>query len=712
MKKKNLIFILLSFCVFSFAQSAVDKANRRTAERCLKLAENCLVAGDWDNAVKQASLGLSYDDTVSDLYYVKAASESNMGKTKAVVLETIIKAFELNNWIGYSKSGARILYSDLLCDTGHYEKSLQVIDEEPFIYSADAEYIRIKNYYRIGSEKTLDMARLKINTTRRIYPDDERFPDIFFLFESSFKNMAEETGISYEIPELVKTISNSYILHLPDYSARNSERELLASYLAEEDVRNRLVSSVMSREKSVSPLMAVAAKNAGIYSDLEACTNFFDSCGDTVSYELLKLLISKISDGEAKAYVADRLNKFDGYLLVDDNLDYQNEMNIKYDCGRPLFFSYDKNSDGVEDIHGICDLGSPVSIYCVPDNIEIFYEYYPHVVRINYLKENINYDFIRGDFIFNPFEVLQDNLCSNIGADFYIPFANENVVLPDSYEILKKASAISLKTEEREDSRVVYYSHEGQLSYADFYEGNEKYASCNFEEGYPFTRYVNYNRDELFETVEIFDLIPLSVLESDSVGLIEEDKEYIHRIFGNIFDNQKIYLKKVQIDRNGNTNPEFSEEYLENDGKINLWDYDDNGVWDNQYIRYPTLKNNDVVEETIFFDDIGIASVSVISINKVPARIKYRNEEIDIHSGTKENFYWIGDTSISVTEKDVLEELHGGLEQGKVEIVQVKNNRFTIVKVNANYYCRFIDTVSEAPVINGETETSDELEKE
>ena len=50
-----------------------------------------------------------------------------------------------------------------------------------FIYSADAEFIRIKNYYRIGTEDSIEQARLKINAARRIYPNDVRFPNIFFL---------------------------------------------------------------------------------------------------------------------------------------------------------------------------------------------------------------------------------------------------------------------------------------------------------------------------------------------------------------------------------------------------------------------------------------------------------------------------------------------------------------------------------------------------
>ena len=150
MKKYLVLIILLLSTVMGgmasvFAQGSALSANRNTALRCLKLAENCLLAKDWSNALKQADLGLTYDDSISDLIYVKAAAQINQDKTKAYVLNLISQAFDKNNWLGYNKNRARILYADLLSDTGLYSRSVSVLDSNPLIYSADAEFIRIKN---------------------------------------------------------------------------------------------------------------------------------------------------------------------------------------------------------------------------------------------------------------------------------------------------------------------------------------------------------------------------------------------------------------------------------------------------------------------------------------------------------------------------------------------------------------------------------------
>ena len=171
--------------------------------------------------------------------------------------------------------------------------------------------------------------------------------------------------------------------------------------------------------------------------------------------------------------------------------------------------------------------------------------------------------------------------------------------------------------------------------------------------------------------------------EKTSSSLLDED--FISDVFGNVFDNKNLYLKKVQIDSNSNTFFEFTEEYLENEGRINCWDYDDNGIIDNQFIKYP-VKDDKIVEENIFFDDRGLQKVSVVSENDIPITLKYKGKEVLIISGTSENFYWIGER-IEIDEKALIQKISPTFVQGDVNIVQENENRFTVVKVGDNYYC-------------------------
>jgi len=318
--KKLLVFLVMAF-VFNgllTGQNSASAANRNTALRCLKLAENCLVGGDWDNAFRQAELGLSYDDSVSDLIYVKAASSSNLGKTKNEVLDIIKEAFRKDNWLGYSQNGARILYADLLCDTGSYEDSLQMLDSEPFILSADAEYIRVKNYYRLGSENSITNARLKVNTARRIYPNDFRFPTIFFMFEYAFMSEAFRTGLYYQPSETVGTIARAYIAKLPDYKELDNEIEILASFFADEKEKTRLLRAIDSKNTRSHPVMAIAGLRNGIYTESQAYDLFFSSIGNSYPLEVLQGLLP--ADSRLYGVVAAESPKVGGAAVSNDKI--------------------------------------------------------------------------------------------------------------------------------------------------------------------------------------------------------------------------------------------------------------------------------------------------------------------------------------------------------------------------------------------------------
>ena len=272
------LFIIVFFIQMPFfaqTTTAANAANRKTAQRCLSLSENYMLGSDWTNALAQAEAGLSYDNTISDLWYVKAAAQSNLGYTKADVLSVIQESFKCDNWVNYSKNSARILYADILCDTGLYDESLAVLDSEPLLYSADSEFIRIKNYYRLGTADSIRQARTRLNSSRKIYSKDERFPKLFFMFEAAFMNYAERSGYPYELPELVQTIADYYISSIPDYSQENNETELLALLFCSGEKQARLIKAVGEKNQN-HPMYAYAALRAGQISEEKAYNLFFD----------------------------------------------------------------------------------------------------------------------------------------------------------------------------------------------------------------------------------------------------------------------------------------------------------------------------------------------------------------------------------------------------------------------------------------------------
>ena len=684
----NFICILFLSSCFLFAQNSVSEANRNTAIRCLKLAETCLMGDDWNNALKQAELGLSYDSDISDLIYVKAAAQIHLGKTKAEVLNTIKEAFEKDQWVEYTKNGARILYADLLSDLGCYEESLDVLQKDSFLLSADSEFIRIKNYYRMGTPSSLSDARLKVNTSRRIYPNDRRFPNIFFVFELMYLNEAERTGVEYEIPEIVQTIAESYISKLPDYNGDDLDVELMATFFANDEDRLRLLKAIDAKDTSNNSLMALACMKADVYSDEEAFDMFFESADNNFHLGLLENFALNITDDNVKKQFVDKLLNYDGTIVIDEDYDLQPELTIQYEVGRPANITYDKNNDGVIDMYMTFDFGTPDFVSLNENNVNMYYSSYPAVSKVSFDDEQFAFDFFNDDYKANIVELVTDNVFDKLGLEFYVPSVSKETGILSLEQLAEKANAVELPTTERNNSRVVYKILDGKLVFADFFDNDKNYGYCDFSKGMPFIRYVDQDGDGSFETLETYNLS-----ESEDDFITPEETNFVKSIFNSSAFEDNLYLSKVQIDRNSNTIYEFTEEYLGLGGKITSWDNDDNGIIDVQYIKYPQEPGTSLKEDSIFFDNMGNPYITINFLGGVPLKMNYLDSEVIIYAGDSDNFYWIDEEGGEAAEKTIVDNIIPKLSDGVVSVYQVGEIRVSAIKVNDNIFCKIIPSV-------------------
>ena len=699
--KKFFLAGMFSLFLFSLsAQNSYQQANKNTAVRCLKLAENCLMSGDWNNALKQADLGLSYDDSISDLMYVKAAAIMNMNSKKADVLVQIKQAFELDNWVGNKISGPRILYADLLSDTGNYEDSMNLLDSQPFLFSADAEFIRIKNLYRMGSSQSVENARLKLNSAIRIYPSDSRFANLFFMFEMALLQKHTILGMNYEIPDIVRTISNYYISKLPDYDGKNLELELLASFFASDDMQNRLVRAIDAKEQTVHPLLAVAGLQVGLYSEKKAVELFFETVGNGFCLSDLEFLTLHLHDSEATDFVMEKLLNYDGFVYVDCDFDLQNEIVIEYQTGRPLKIDCDFDNDGNQDFYAQCNFGSPQLVQLCKEKVSVFYDQYPFVSKIIFYKdfeENesqqneltvLNY--FGNEFSFAPVELKENNVFGMLNLDFFIPnFQTPQILLPDFETLYQNSISVEYPVKERENAKVVYTVFQGKIISAVFLQNDKNYAFCNLSK-IPFVRAVDFDDDGVFETLEQYD----AILESqDELSLF--DSEFLSGIFGDAFLHQlnqeykKIYLQKISIDRNSNHFYEYAEEYLADDGKISFWDNDDDGIIECRHTLFPQKDGEPLQEESVFYDKEGKMLVSISFVDKTPIKMFEYDAEVLINAGENRNFYWIENVQPVQIENRILDSFKN-IVQGAVEVFESEGLRFSVIKVEDNYFCKLL----------------------
>lgn len=681
--KKFICLFLVSLGLNLFAQElTVSAANKKTAQRCLQLAENFILNNDYQSAYNQAVLGLAYDDSISDLLYIKATSLNHLeGSINADVLETVRQAMEVDNWVNNNKNNARTLYADMLSETCNPEASLEVLNQSPLIYTADAEFIRIKDLYRIGTNDSINQAREKVDTSRRIYSKDERFPYLFFMFETLFYENALVKGIDYEVPAKVQKIALDYIVKLPDYKTNRIEMEIMASLFTPEEFKTRLLKAT-GEKTNANSLYALAALRAGVLSEEKAFNLFFDNLGSSVQLLTLEAFVSLITDPALSENLQKHLNAFEGFIYADDNLDLINELEIAYERGRASYIKFDENNDGIIDISASCDYGEPLMVVCKPEGFEVHYGIYPYVESIYHSEGSATFDFVGTDYVYSPFDMTVDNVFDKLGVDFYVPYVSDEYVCPELSYMLLNCSHLRIQTQERMGSVADYALIAGRPHSISFYDDTgAAYAWTVTEEMFPFTRYVDYDGDGILETAEIYDSDDENAFQSD------EDKELIYKIFGSIDFGTPIYLYQIKIDRNNDGIIEYTEVFYKNNAKLSCWDTDGNGLWDYDFMRY--FEGEDVIEETRFYSSNGIESVTVQNKNGIPNRLFVNKNEKLLAAGKFENIYWFEKAEDISVERAIIAETNGKLTIGAVTLVDLgEYGRFSVIKIGKNIFMR------------------------
>lgn len=682
------ILLLVLLLANSFgAGKSIAQANRKTAVRCLKLAESYLSVGDWGNALSQSDLGLAYDDSVADLWYVKAASQNKLGESKANIIPLVKKALSEGEWVDYNREGARILYADLMCDTGNYDVALSVLDLNPFIYTADAEYIRIKAYYCMHSQESISKARDKVNSARKIYPSDMRFPHIFFKFEydlnrpsnyEKYESLNDEQG-----QILVQKIADSFINKMPEYDNPDAELEIYATAFANPERKKRMLQA-FSAHGMRHPLYAKTALEVNLISQQEAWDYFCSFADNSVTLEMLEDILPYITDDITVESVKQHLNAFAGTLTVDTDQDCEPNLTVKYMRGRPSYFEYDWDNDGVYEWNSSCDFGVPEEVNLNQGGIKLVYGSYPSIVKVffNSPSENVGASvFTLADetFYWAPFHIETNPVAQELfKLDFFVPYVNNQNLIFDEEELVKACSYYEIGSLEKENATIRFNVVHGQIETADYFQFNTIYAHCFFENGVPVMRSVDNDGDGIFETTEFYVVDK----ENDWKCSYVDKKQAIINVFGMEIPENSLYLKMIQIDQNGNIIPDFTEEYFADGGKVTSWDYDDDGKWNVRYKIFPDNEDkNSIQEEAEFYKIPENKLVSIAFTNKQPVRVTCDGEIYVVSQGVNRNFYWVGDTGIDDDEVFIMNNFNPDTEQGVSVLLQNQDRRLYVVKI-------------------------------
>jgi hypothetical protein len=698
MNKKSFVFIAIVLLLINvlpgFADSA-SQANRRTALRCLSNAKDYASEKQWKAAASQAVLGLQYDDSISDLWYVEAIAENELENTKAVVLSLVTNALTKSEWVDYNRDSARILYADILCDIGRYSEVPGILDAKPVLFSADAEYIRAKAYYRMKDEASIQTARNKIDTARKIYPDDTRFPLLFFKSESPS-----------EKDTLVRKIADSFISRISLYAEaapdKDAELEIYASLFAQGEQQTRMLKSFSARGLQ-HPLFAAAALRAGLL-DEEAAFDYFISFADgSISYDILEDFIPLIKSSAVKQLEDTYFTAYSGVIISDTDGDGIENMFCKYSRGRPATIVYDKNQDGIVDWTITCDFGVPVNAAITDNALTIQWDPYPSLSQVVFKGKNdtsaLTFNLVREQLPWTPIDIEPDKaVVENTGASFFYPTLRSDAGEITDSMLIKAASNYIIPSQERTDAIITFTILDSEAQLARYTVNGKLYAQAEFDNGVPTMRSVDADGDGVFETTEFYGYDKDNKMD---VHTMEEERAVMTNLFGLPAEGSGFYLKLIQIDRDGDTIPDFTEEYLAHHGKISSWDTDGDGLWDIRYVRYPDTEGGLVVEDALFYEISKHDLVTVTSIDGVPSKVKTEStdgkgvnktiEELPVAKDAIYNFYWIGKVGRSDFAKKALIALNQSESQGVSTTVSDGNDHMICVRIDDICYGQLIE---------------------
>ena len=667
------------------AQNSASVANRRTAVRYLQLAKQFASEKLWNEAESNAKMGLAYDDSIADLWYIRSVAKHSLGEKKSQILPLIVTALTEAEWVDYNKDGARVLYADLLCTTRQFTQALAVLDAEPFIYSADAEFIRAKAYYNIGDEGSTSKARSRIDAARRVYPADERFAKIFYAYEYQ---LFRKTGA---LSQDTQKLADAFALMLPLYKNASEDLEIYAAIFATDDAKKTRMLKAFQAKNYTSPLYALEALKTGLLDEDAALDYFYQFSDAVIDFSLIEEFARLLTSDEAKNEFAQYLTSYNGTLTIDTDSDLIPNMKVVYKRGRPESIAYDENQDDDNEWSAFCDFGVPVTLVLAENALELTYGNWPFIQNAVYKMDNapsdLRFTLIAEALAWTPFSVEPSPAIKDaLNSDFFVPLLLDDGKINSvtGNQLLRAALSYTIPSKERDGAVIQVSLLNGVAQIASYSVGEKIYAIAQFEKGIPVSRKLDVDGDGLFETSETYGF---STDSSQNFISTTDEMQIMTNLFGAPAYGTGFYVKKITVDRNGDTIPDFTEEYLpgtvgdKKPGKISSWDTDSDGSWDVQYIKYPSMIDGKLREEAKFHQPLTHSLVTVSSENGIPVFVQNGQDILSVAKGKSANFYWISDAGSQKDEENISSALNQVSEQGVSMIVESGTNRFLAVRI-------------------------------
>ncbi|HZK19692.1 MAG TPA: hypothetical protein VFC68_03095, partial [Treponemataceae bacterium] len=578
----------------------------------------------------------------------------------------------------WNSDAARLLLAKMYLTTHRSADCMRLLDATPKLAVCEAQYLRAKALYNIGN---IAKAHSIIDGATSVYPDDSRFSILFFKRERMRETVSED----------IASLARKFINQADELSYDNADVLLYASqftqYVYPEDneaaaeLSKRLLKAWKAKNQD-NALYAVFALQASMLSQ-EAALDYFSSwlqgSFDEIRFSVLKKFFALLTDDNLCTRFKTLLADFSGRLIFDIHKDDVADMFVQYKKGRPQTITYDKNQDGLASWVAECDYGVPYKLFLPKNKMTVLYGSWPAVSRVSI--DQIQYNLIPDMLFWSPVQI-QEVFVTSIESDthFFIPVVSELESELFENQLYNTANTIIAPTNERENGIIRFTLLRGVIQNATWIQDGQPYAYGMFDNGILQFRNVDFNTDGYYELCEAYAYDPVHIdkYEPLQAGL------FGHMPADGCAQLDGLYLSKIIVDNDQNGFPEYTEELLQDGGRLCSWYSKDTKNWEYQYVQYQEQKSM----LSRFRKPQTGAVVEIYYENAVPLHVSDGGIIKTVIKDPDADFYWIG----QVPERGIAENLIESLNQNSnsdvytVIMTEQKNSENSTIRILAVSY--------------------------
>ncbi len=632
--------LYVSMCsILGFSET--EAHYRKTAVRYIETAKKFLEEENYSASLSQTALGLTFDKSIADLYYIQALALSVQGASPHEIFPALNASLEAD-WYEYNRDAARLLLADLYVKTGQSAQALDILNEKPALYTTDALYARARALYRLGKS---GQARDVIKRAAFQHPDDERFAHLFFDAERIFS--PETVSAQKRTDKNAQDLTGLFLSRLNDLEKADPDILLKASIFAQNRADTKRFLRAWNAYGKTDPYYGIYALQYGLLTEEAAFEYMLPFFNGTTDYNCLKSFVSLISSDAVKERLRLLYESFEGTINFDTDKDGIADMTAAYQYGRPLRIDYDKNQDGKKDWEAECDYGVPVKLTLFSKNIVLWYGAWPEAARVicgaSGETENCSYDILDNALLWTPFQLISDPVSQIQGeALLHIPVLAEYAQdFPDE-DLFVLSHTVERPVDEYPAASVRFNVLHGMIQYAVYSDNETPYAYARFENGILQYRNVDRDRNGTYEIVENYGFDR----EHRSEYRKKEEAPLSRRLFGPEDLATGLYIHSVVYE---DSEAVFTETY-DPDGGFSLSKKSRaSGGWDALYTR--TKENTESIE---YLQPFSGKKVNITLEKGVPVLSDGRK----VIKDPAASFFWLGEYPGATYAEIVMEKLN------------------------------------------------------